>query len=95
MKPRKPIRRVSAKRAAALKIYQVERTAYLSEIMVCECNMGETGCTGLAQEIHHRCGRGPYLNDVSTWMAVCRPCHLFIHSHPSWARDWGYICKKP
>lgn len=45
-----------------------------------------------ATDIHHVKGRlgGNYL-DVSTWMAVCRTCHDWIHQHPKEARAAGML----
>lgn len=43
-------------------------------------------------EIHHR--RKPkatYLNDESTWLAVCREMHEKIENHKGWAREKGYL----
>jgi len=42
-------------------------------------------------EIHHRAKRGNnYLNET-TWLAVCRWSHNWIHSHPSAARTLGLL----
>jgi hypothetical protein len=43
-------------------------------------------------EVHHTAGRigKNYLNQ-STWMAVCRENHRWIHDHPSEARAKGYL----
>lgn len=42
-------------------------------------------------EIHHKKGRGKYLLDVSTWMAVSRTGHDWIHAHPKEAYEKGYM----
>ncbi len=45
-----------------------------------------------ATECHHRNGRtGTNYLDTSTWMAVSRQGHEWIHQHPSQARAKGYI----
>lgn len=43
-----------------------------------------------ATEIHHRKGRGRYLLDTSTWLAVSQAGHRYIHDHPkeSYERGW-------
>ena len=45
-------------------------------------------------EIHHKKGRGKYLLDTSTWMAVSRDAHLWIHDNPKEARELGYIIRR-
>lgn len=45
----------------------------------------------LSQEIHHRRGRGKYLCDTSTWMAVSRNAHRWIHDHPKESYQKGYL----
>ena len=91
---RTPLRRVSKKHAAALAKYYELRRAFLSEQTLCEgFKVGLAGCEGDAVEVHHQKGRGIHLNDVSTFLAVCRPCHEFIHQHPSQARARGWLSK--
>jgi len=43
-----------------------------------------------ATEVHHKRGRGKFLNDVSTWLAVSREGHERIEANPLWARDNGF-----
>lgn len=42
-------------------------------------------------DIHHMKGRGKYLLDTSTWMAVSRAAHDKIHSDPKTAYEKGYL----
>ena len=42
-------------------------------------------------DIHHRRGRGKYLLDVSTWMAVSREGHDAIHRDPKTSYEKGYM----
>lgn len=44
-----------------------------------------------AQDIHHRRGRGKYLLDTSTWMAVSRAGHDAIHANPKESYEKGYM----
>lgn len=43
-----------------------------------------------ATEIHHMKGRGRYLLDTVTWLAVSQSGHRYIHDHPkeSYERGW-------
>ena len=43
-------------------------------------------------EIHHRAGRGIWLNDERWFMAVSREAHTRIHMEPARARSLGYLC---
>ncbi len=43
-------------------------------------------------DIHHKAGRtGANYLDESTWMAVSREAHEWIHSHPKEARAKGWL----
>lgn len=85
----KPIRRVSAKRRRENAIYSALRKGFLEEHLVCQ--MAAPGCTGQAQEVHHKAGRGKNLNNVATWAAICSHCHRETHQHPSIARKNGFL----
>lgn len=82
---RTTLRRVSAKLSKELKRYYVLRDRFLKQKKVCEI------CGSMATEVHHKKGRGKYLNDVSTWMAVERICHQMIHNSTIRAREMGWL----
>lgn len=43
-------------------------------------------------EIHHtKKPKATYLNDESTWLAVCREMHEKIENNKAWARSKGYL----
>ena len=44
-----------------------------------------------SEDVHHMQGRGKYLMDVDTWMAVSRKAHIEIHDNPAWAKEQGYL----
>lgn len=45
-----------------------------------------------SSEVHHKAGRtGKNYLDESTWMAVSREGHTWIHEHPSEARARGWL----
>ena len=48
-------------------------------------------CGKQATDIHHKKGRGKYLCNITTFMATCRPCHMYLHDNVKWAREKGYI----
>lgn len=45
----------------------------------------------LSTEIHHRKGRGKYLLDTLTWMAVSNEGHKAIHADPKTSYAKGYM----
>jgi hypothetical protein len=48
-------------------------------------------CTRRSTQIHHTKRRGPFLNDVTTWMGCCNECHRFVETHANLARVAGVI----
>lgn len=87
---RTPLRRVSKKQGAKLRDYSKIRAEFLSENRRCEVCVPEI-CRHASQDVHHSQGRGPYLCAKETFVAACRPCHDWIHSHPGQAREAGYL----
>ena len=87
MKRRKPIRKVSLKRAKQLREYLPKRNTFIAAHPVCQmCHNAR------ATDVHHGWGRiGELLNDEEHWFALCRTCHDFIHRNPSTARRQGFL----
>lgn len=77
----------STKLAALELLYAKLRIDYLSKHSNCEAKLPI--CTFKATDIHHKKGRGPFLLDVSSWIAVCRVCHTYIELHPLEAKELG------
>lgn len=49
-------------------------------------------CSNLATDVHHKKGgsdRCVTLEQLDTWIAVCRNCHNWIHDHSQEAKDLG------
>lgn len=88
-KPRRiPIRKYSKKRSKDNRSYSALRKEFLSEHPECEARLKM--CRGEATDIHHMAGRvGDNLLDTDTWLAVCRPCHLWIEAHPEQSKELG------
>ena len=68
---------MSKKRAKLQPKYLKLRNIYLQANPDCEVKL--KGCTGQSEDIHHSKGRGKNLLDVTTFIAVCRNCHDYIH----------------
>lgn len=86
------IPRVSAKRAKKDAEYSKLRQRYLTENPLCVIKVA--GCANGATDVHHtRAGkdRDVYYLVQSTWLAVCRNCHDWVHSHPEEARTMGWL----
>ena len=88
-KPKKRIPPMSKKRIKENKQYLGLRRMFLGGHPDCEA--GLPGCTTRATDIHHMLGRGKFFLEESTWLALCRPCHTWCHSHPSEARRLGLL----
>lgn len=83
----KSISKFSKKMLENLKIYNILRKDYLKDHPICEC--GRNGCKRKSQDIHHKKGRGVYLNVVEYWLAVARVCHTWITENPKEAMVLG------
>ena len=80
------MRKTSKKRAKQLKIYRSLRDKYLEENLYCE------KCGRFGTILHHKNGRtGERLYDINYFMAVCDPCHKWIHEHPKESREKGWL----
>lgn len=87
-----PLRKASPKRAEELALYRQERDVWLAEHPVCSILLALYGCTYHTQELHHFRGRnGSLLRDKRFWMPVCKACHAYLHAHPTFARESGYL----
>lgn len=85
----KPIKQISDKRAIQLKEYSKLRKKFLKENPKCAVYPYLK-----AVEIHHTypgSNRNRYFLEVSTWMAVSREGHNFIHNNVSLSKSKGYL----
>lgn len=59
------------------------------------CEVGLPGCTGRLEQYHHRLMRSAGgAGTVSNCCGICGPCHLFVHSHPTWAYRHGLLVRR-
>ena len=85
-----PVKKVSEKREVENKEYQKVSKRYLAKNPGCEAHVS-SGCLMLSSEIHHkrkRNSKDDRINEAN-FLAVCRPCHLWIESHPIQAKELG------
>ena len=97
-KPRKPLPKVSKKRAIENAKYTVQKIQFMSksENKICPVTYQPT------TDIHHKMGRVgfadswarinniPMLLDERYWLAVSREGHRQIEENPEWAKEMGY-----
>jgi len=90
LKPFKSINKVSKKQAVLNAKYTVLRIEYLGKPENKICPITQQN----AIEIHHTYSgkdRSKYFLDTTTWIAVSRNGHNWIHSNPKEARELGYL----
>jgi hypothetical protein len=86
------IPRVSAKRAKKDAEYSKLRERYLTDNPLCMVKVN--GCGHGATDVHHTyagANRDAFYLIQSTWKAVCRNCHDWVHNHPEEARTMGWL----
>lgn len=59
---------------------------------VCEAHTRD--CTYRVAHVHHRAGRGVGRNHPDLLLAVCSPCHRYIHDHPTESYEHGWMVKR-
>ena len=79
------IRRLSKRLEAKTRLYNRLRIEFLKVNPWCAVYPEK-----MATQIHHSRGRGIYLNDLSTWVAVSMEAHQRIELNPNWARENGF-----
>ena len=84
---RTPIKKMSDKTAKLNKVYSVACKQFKKDNPRCQYE----DCRSATQDVHHIAGRGVNLLNQSTWMAVCRGHHRYIHDNPKESRESGYL----
>lgn len=70
-----------------MRVYRGLRRVYLEDHPTCGFPLG---CNQPAVDIHHKKGRaGAALVDVTRWVGLCRPHHVYVTEHPADAFDLG------
>jgi hypothetical protein len=86
------IPQVSSKRKKKDQEYLKLRKRFLTDNPLCMVKVN--GCGHGATDVHHKFSgsdRDTYYLVQSTWLAVCRNCHDWIHAHPKESRAFGYL----
>lgn len=88
--PKKRMPKVTPKRAKRLGFYRILRKGFLGANQDCQAKFA--CCSGRASQVHHKASRvGDKLNDTRDFLAICAPCHLYLHAHPKQARALGLL----
>lgn len=82
------MKKVSDKQARLNTEYSKIRRDFLANKEICHAKLH--CCTLKTTDVHHMKGRGKYLLDTSTWLPVCRKCHMWIETHPEEAKELGF-----
>ena len=84
---RKPLANRSVKRAKQEREYLKVRKSFLLSSQSCQAHLPNI-CSRQVTDLHHMKGRiGDLLTDPTFFLALCRPCHDWIHTHPKDARE--------
>lgn len=86
------ISQVSSKRKKKDQEYLKLRERFLTDFSLCQ--VAVKGCSVNATDVHHThagANRDAFYLVQSTWKAVCRNCHDWIHNNPKEARALGYL----
>lgn len=84
----KAIPKVSAKQIERLAKYRKVRDEFMKLHPTCQAKLER--CTIKATDTHHSRGRtGDLLTDKRYFKALCRNCHQYIETHPTFAREMG------
>jgi hypothetical protein len=86
--PRVAVKKISDKLAKKNVLYTVIRKHFLDKHKNCEAEL--ENCSFESTEIHHKKGRGEYMLDEATFLAVCRNCHTEIELNPAMAKERGF-----
>lgn len=86
------ISQVSSKRKKKDQEYMKLRNRFLTDFSLCQ--VAVKGCSINATDVHYTyagANRDAFYLVQSTWLAVCRNCHDWIHAHPKESRAFGYL----
>ncbi len=86
------IPQVSSKRKKKDAEYSKLRERFLTDNPLCMVKVN--GCGHSATDVHHKFSgsdRDTYYLVQSTWLAVCRNCHDFLHLNPKLSREMGWL----
>lgn len=87
--PKRTLKPMSHSQKQRLACYATQRRRYLKRHPMCAiCSKRK------ATDVHHRLGRGRYLLDERTWLALCRMDHQWIHDHPKLAFAKGWLVSR-
>lgn len=85
---------ISAARRKRMAAYGIKVSKWKRANPLCKVCFTRGRKVAKTQDCHHRRGRvGQLLFEEKYWLPVCRPCHIHIHAHCGWAKNYGFIEK--
>jgi hypothetical protein len=92
-KKRSGLKRVSDKMRHSLRIYAALKKAWFLAHPKCQFVLTPGASCGEIEgvDVHHARGRGKYLNDIRTWVTLCRRHHSYVHDHPAYSYKHKYL----
>ena len=88
LKARKPLNPKSKRMQTIDLAYSKLRKKFMEQKPMCEAALPV--CNGPSTDVHHKKGRGVYHLDITTWLPVCRNCHMWIEEHPEESYELGF-----
>lgn len=89
------LRPVSKRKAPERALYAKEARAFVEAArearQYCPVAVEALNQKLLPTEVHHVKGRGRFLRDQSTWMALSRAGHVWVHENVRLAKERGWI----
>ena len=82
------LKKKSSKQQKLDALYSVLRESFLKANPYCKARL--LGCQINSTDIHHKCGRGKFMLDSTTFLSVCRICHNQIEENPIMAKAMGF-----
>ena len=82
------MRKVSKKLEQQQKEYSKLRKTWLTNHPMCQAKIHN--CLLSSTDVHHKKGRDKYHLDTTTWLSVCRNCHMWIETNPTDAKELGF-----
>lgn len=83
---------ISLKRLAELEGRKTTREIVLSRTDLCEAGIAGV-CSRIPSDVHEILtrARGGSITDPNNCLALCRPCHSYVTTHPLWASNTGFV----
>lgn len=91
-----PLRAKTGLSRSPMKRGKPKGRARADEPLASVCRVASPVCSFTPSERHHKLRRSQGgTDDASNTVDACSPCHSYIHAHPAWAYDEGWLLRRP